>query len=42
LFITSAKEGEPDKYPESAKFGGNLFRVDVGVEGMPKYEARLY
>jgi sugar lactone lactonase YvrE len=41
LFITSAAEAQPDKYPESAKFGGNLFRVDVGIEGMPKYEARL-
>lgn len=41
MFITSAKEDQPDKYPESAKFAGNLFRVDVGIEGMPKYEARL-
>jgi len=41
LFITSAKEAEPAKYPESAKFAGNLFRVDVGVEGMPKHKARL-
>ncbi|KAL2403053.1 hypothetical protein ABEF93_007031 [Exophiala dermatitidis] len=41
LFITSAKESEPDKYPDSAKFAGNLFRVDVGIQGMPKYRARL-
>ncbi|KAH0847946.1 putative calcium homeostasis protein Regucalcin [Fonsecaea pedrosoi] len=41
LFITSARESQPDKYPDSAKFAGNLFRVDVGVEGMPKYRARL-
>lgn len=41
LFITSAAEKEPEKYPESAKFAGNLFRVDVGVNGMPKYKARL-
>lgn len=41
LFITSAKEAEPDKYPESAKFAGNLFKVDVGIKGMPKYRARL-
>lgn len=41
LFITSAKEAEPDKYPGSAKFGGDLFRVDVGIEGMSKFEARL-
>ena len=41
LYITSAKESEPDKYPESAKFAGNLFEVNVGIEGMPKYKARL-
>lgn len=41
LFITSAAEKEPEKDPESAKFGGNLFRVDVGVNGMPKHKARL-
>lgn len=41
LFITSAKENEPEKYPDSAKFAGNLFKVDVGVRGAPKYKARL-
>jgi sugar lactone lactonase YvrE len=41
LFITSAKESEPQKYPMSAKFAGNVFKVDVGVRGMPKYKARL-
>jgi len=41
MFITSAEEDEPEKYPESAKFAGNLFRVDVGVRGMPKYRALL-
>ena len=41
LFVTSAKEGEPDNYPESAKYAGNLFRVDVGVKGRPKHKARL-
>lgn len=41
LFITSAKESEPQKYPESDKFAGNLFRVDVGIKGMRKYRARL-
>lgn len=35
MFITSAKEEEPDNYPESAEFGGSLFKVDVGVEGLP-------
>jgi sugar lactone lactonase YvrE len=41
LFITSAKESEPEKYPESARNGGNLFKVDVGIKGVPKYKARL-
>ena len=33
LFITSAAEEEPDKYPESAKYAGSLFKVNVGVSG---------
>jgi sugar lactone lactonase YvrE len=41
LFITSAQEDDPDRYPESARFGGCVFRVDVGVEGMPKHRARM-
>ena len=41
LFITSAQEDEPHKYPESAKSAGCVFRLDVGVEGMPKYKARI-
>ena len=40
LFITSAEEEEPEKFPQSAKFGGSLFRVDVGVEGLPVQEYR--
>lgn len=34
LWVTSAEEEEPEKYPESAKFGGGLFKVDVGVGGL--------
>ncbi len=41
LFITSAKEPDPEKYPESAMNEGNLFKVDVGIQGMPKHKARL-
>lgn len=41
LFITSAKEDEPDKYVESARFAGNLFKVNVGVRGASKHKARL-
>lgn len=41
LYITSAEESEPEQYPDSAQFAGNLFRVDVGISGMPKFRARL-
>ncbi len=41
LFITSAKEAEAEEFPESARYAGNLFRVDVGVRGVPKHKARL-
>ncbi|KAJ9656004.1 rRNA-processing protein cgr1 [Neophaeococcomyces mojaviensis] len=41
LFITTAVEDEPDKYPESAKFAGNLFKVNVGVRGTSRYKARV-
>ena len=37
LYITSAEEEEAEKYPRSVKFGGSLFRVDVGVEGTPMH-----
>ncbi|KAI9833894.1 MAG: hypothetical protein M1819_003403 [Sarea resinae] len=33
LFITSAAEEEPDKYPESKRYAGSLFRCKVGVRG---------
>lgn len=41
LFITSAADEDPEKHPESAKYGGNVFRVDVGVQGRVKNKARL-
>jgi len=41
LFVTSAKEEEPEKYPESAKYGGNLFKVDVGIKGRPRHKAQF-
>ena len=40
LFITSAEEEEPDKYPDSVKLGGSLFKVAVGVKGMPVHKFR--
>lgn len=41
LFITSAQEDDPDHHPDSAKCGGNVFRVEVGVRGVAKHPARL-
>lgn len=41
LYITSAEEEEPEGFPESAKHGGSLFRVHVGVEGLPVHKFRL-
>ena len=35
LFITSMAELEPEKYPESTKLQGALFKIDVGVRGSP-------
>ncbi|KAL1999327.1 hypothetical protein VTN02DRAFT_4680 [Thermoascus thermophilus] len=36
LFITTARDEEKDRFPTSARYGGRLFRVDVGVMGKPK------
>ena len=33
LFITSAAEEDPDNYPDSARYAGSLFKVNVGVAG---------
>lgn len=41
LFITSAEEAEPGRFPDSARFGGALFAIDVGVRGLKKNKARL-
>lgn len=41
LFITSTREDDPERYPESARYAGDIFRVDVGVEGMPKHKAQI-
>lgn len=32
IYITSEKEPEPDKYPESAKWSGMVFKCHVGVK----------
>lgn len=36
LVIVTAMEKEPYKYPESARSGGKVYRVDVGVQGKPR------
>ncbi|KAJ5812020.1 hypothetical protein N7474_008321 [Penicillium riverlandense] len=42
LFITTAKDDRDDeKFPQSIRYGGRLYRVDVGVRGKPKNEFRL-
>ena len=38
LFITSAEEEDPDQYPDSVKYGGSLFKVNVGIAGMPLHK----
>jgi sugar lactone lactonase YvrE len=41
LVITTASEEEPEKYPWSKKYQGAVFKVDVGVRGMPKNKFKL-
>ncbi|CAI7564173.1 unnamed protein product [Penicillium pancosmium] len=42
LFITSAKDDHDDeKFPQSVRYGGRVFKVDVGVRGKAKNEFRF-
>lgn len=41
LWITTAEEDDPEKNPQSAKYGGALYKVDVGVAGVPKNKFKL-
>jgi len=41
LFVTSAQEQDPEKYPESAKNQGSVFKVDIGVKGRSVNKFRL-
>ncbi|KAL4929140.1 SMP-30/gluconolactonase/LRE family protein [Aspergillus undulatus] len=42
LFITTAKDDTNDnQLPESIRYGGNVYKVDVGIQGLPKYEFRV-
>lgn len=41
LFITSAKDNRDEKFPQSDGYGGQLFKIDVGVWGKPKNEVQF-
>lgn len=42
LFIVSAKDDRDDeRFPQSVRYGGRVFKVDVGVRGRPKNEFRF-
>lgn len=41
LFITTAEEEEPEKYPWSKKYQGALFKVDIGVTGSLRNKFRF-
>lgn len=38
LFMSCAKEEELDRYPRSAKYGENLFRVHISVRGLRRHK----
>lgn len=40
LWVTSAEE-EDEKEVESAKYGGGVFKVDVGIGGLKDFKFRL-
>lgn len=40
IFITSAEEEDPGKFVDSVKYAGSLFRVTVGVMGLPLHRFR--
>ncbi|KAI4849410.1 hypothetical protein E4T44_03367 [Aureobasidium sp. EXF-8845] len=41
LYITTAEEEDPDKYPESAKLQGATFKVPIGVTAAPINEFKM-
>ena len=42
LFITTAKdEDNDDKLPNSVRYSGRLYKIDVGVRGQPKHQFRF-
>jgi sugar lactone lactonase YvrE len=41
LFITTAAEEDAENHPESAKHGGGLFKVHVGIKGVGEHAFKL-
>ncbi|KAJ5582587.1 hypothetical protein N7535_001207 [Penicillium sp. DV-2018c] len=42
LFITTAKdERDDERLPQSVRYGGRVYKVDVGIRGLPKHEFRF-
>lgn len=41
LYITSAEDEQPDKFPESLRYQGSLFKVHAGVQGCPPHRFKL-
>lgn len=41
LFVTSAEEEEPDKHPDSVKYQGAMFKINIGVKGCPLNEFKM-
>ncbi|VUC20846.1 unnamed protein product [Clonostachys rosea] len=41
IYITSESEHEPEKYPESVKYSGSIFKCHVGTRGRPTFAAKL-
>lgn len=41
IYITSEEEHEPEKYPESVKYSGMVFKCSVGVKGKPANLAKV-
>ena len=41
LFVTSAEEEQPEKFPDSVKLQGSLFKVHVGIKGQQLHKFKF-
>jgi sugar lactone lactonase YvrE len=41
VYITSESDPEKDKYPESARYHGGVFKCNVGVKGRLRVPAAI-